>query len=54
VTNTQLYLAIGIPVALNATFLAVAITLLMSHMNSRFDAVNQSADRKPRRKGRDQ
>jgi hypothetical protein len=44
VTNTQLYLAIGIPVALNATFLAVAITLLMSHMNSRFDAVNQRFD----------
>jgi hypothetical protein len=43
-TNAQLYLAIGIPVVLNATFLTVAIMLLTSHMNSRFDSVNQRFD----------
>ena len=43
-TNTQLHLAIGIPVVLNATFLTVAIMLLSSHINSRFDAVNQRFD----------
>ena len=43
-TNAQLYLAIAIPVVLNATILTVAIMLLASHMNSRFDAVNQRFD----------
>ena len=43
-THTQIHLAIGIPVVLNATFLTVAIMLLSSHINSRFDAVNKRFD----------
>jgi hypothetical protein len=35
-TNTQLYLAIGVPMLFNAALYA----LLWSHMNSRFDAIN--------------
>ena len=39
-TDIQLYLAIGIPVVTNAAM----IGLLLSHMNTRFDAVNQRFD----------
>jgi uncharacterized membrane protein YhiD involved in acid resistance len=39
-TNTQLYLAIGIPVVMNA----LMFTILMLHMNSRFDSVSQRFD----------
>ncbi len=39
-TNTQLYLAIGIPMLFNAAMYA----LLWSHMNSRFDAINTRFD----------
>lgn len=36
-TDLQLYLAIGVPVLFNAAALGLVATLLMSHMNSRFD-----------------
>jgi len=38
-TDTQLYLATGVPVVLNAAMLTLAVTLIMNHMNSRFDAM---------------
>ena len=37
--DTQLYLAIGVPVVLNAAMLTLAVTLMMNHMNSRFDGM---------------
>jgi hypothetical protein len=40
VTNLQLYLAIGIPAALNA----VLIGLLMAYINAKFDGVNRRFD----------
>ena len=40
VTNVQLYLAIGIPVLVNAAMFG----LLAMYMNARFDAVNQRFD----------
>jgi hypothetical protein len=40
VTNVQLYLAIGIPAALNA----VLIGLLMAYINAKFDGVNRRFD----------
>jgi len=43
-TGTRLYLAIGVPVVLNAVMLTIAITLLLAHMNSRFDAVHSRFD----------
>ena len=39
-TDTQRYLAIGIPVVTNAAM----IGLLIAYMNGRFDAVNQRFD----------
>jgi hypothetical protein len=39
-TNAQLYLAIGVPIAANA----VLIGLLMAYNNARFEAVNQRLD----------
>jgi hypothetical protein len=39
-TNTQLYLAIGIPILFNA----VLICLIIAHINAGFDAVNQRFD----------
>jgi len=39
-TDTQPYLAIGIPVVTNAAM----IGLLIAYMNGRFDAVNQRFD----------
>ena len=36
-TNVQLYLAIGIPVALNA----VLVGLLMAYINAKFEGVNE-------------
>ena len=36
-TNAQLYLALGVPVLLNAAMFG----LLMAYMNAKFDAVNQ-------------
>jgi hypothetical protein len=38
-SDTQLHLAIGVPVVLNAAMLTLAVTLIMNHMNSRFDAM---------------
>lgn len=39
-TNTQLYLAIGLPMLFNAAL----IGLLVGYINARFDAVNQRFD----------
>lgn len=39
-TNTQLYLAIGVPLIFNAIFNALLIGFFWSHMNSRFEAMN--------------
>ena len=39
-TDTQLYLAIGVPMAFNA----VLITLLIALMNNRFEAINKRFD----------
>lgn len=39
-TNDQLYLSIGVPILFNA----VLYGLLWSHMNVRFDSVNQRFD----------
>lgn len=38
--NTQLYLAIGVPMMFNAVF----FVMLLAHINSRFDSVNQRFD----------
>ena len=43
-TDLQLYLAIGVPVLFNAAALGLVATLLMSHMNSRFDAIGKRFD----------
>jgi len=43
-TNLQLYLAIGVPVLLNAAALGLVAGLLMSHMNTRFEAINRRFD----------
>jgi hypothetical protein len=43
-TDPQLYLAIGVPVVLNAAMLTLAVTLLMNHMNSRFGAIDKRFD----------
>jgi hypothetical protein len=40
-SNTQLYLAIGVPIIANLIFNGVLFGLLWSHMNSRFDAVDK-------------
>ncbi len=39
-TNNQLYLAIGVPMLFNA----ILFMLFWSHLNSRFDSVNQRFD----------
>jgi hypothetical protein len=39
-TNVQLYLAIGLPIAANA----VLIGLLIAYINARFEGVNQRLD----------
>jgi len=36
-TDIQLYSAIGVPVALNATMLGIAMMLLIHHIDKRFD-----------------
>jgi hypothetical protein len=41
-TNTQLYLAIGIPILFNTAFTTVLIGFLWQHMNTRLDAVERS------------
>ena len=33
-TDTRLYLAIGVPVVVNATILGIVATLLLNHINS--------------------
>ncbi|MBO0695836.1 MAG: hypothetical protein J2P56_07005 [Verrucomicrobia bacterium] len=38
-TNTQLYLAIGVPIIVNAIFNTMLIGLTWSHFNSRIDDV---------------
>ena len=43
-TNLQLYLAIGLPVLINAGALGLVTGLLMSHMNTRFDAIDHRFD----------
>lgn len=43
-TNLQLWLAIGVPVLLNATLVITLFALLRSNMNQRFDAVDQRFD----------
>lgn len=40
-TNTQLYLAIGVPVLVNAAMITLAFTLLMIHMNTRFEDLKE-------------
>lgn len=39
-TNTQLYLAIGVPLIVSMMFNGVLIGLLWSHMNARFDGID--------------
>jgi hypothetical protein len=39
-TNEQLYLAIGIPAAINAALIAI----LMAYINSKFEGVNSKFD----------
>jgi hypothetical protein len=39
-SNTQLYLAIGLPVMVNA----VLVGLILAYMNAKFDNVNQRFD----------
>ena len=36
-TDTQLYLALGVPLIANATMLTLGFTLLMMHFNKRMD-----------------
>ncbi len=43
-TNMQLYLAIGVPVLINAGAVALAAGLIVSYMNTRFDAINKRFD----------
>jgi hypothetical protein len=43
-TNLQLYLAIGLPVLFNTAALGLVAGLLMSHMNTRFDAIDRRFD----------
>jgi len=38
-TDTQLYLAIGVPIVTNAAMLTLAVTLLLMHINARFDGM---------------
>jgi hypothetical protein len=40
-TNTQLYLAIGIPIVFNMAFTSLLIGFFWMHMNMRLDAVNE-------------
>ena len=37
--DAQLYLTIGVPIVTNAAMLTLAVTLLLMHMNSRFDGM---------------
>jgi nitrogen fixation-related uncharacterized protein len=37
VTNAQLYLAIGVPIIVNALFNTILIGFFWSHINTRFD-----------------
>ena len=43
-TDIQLYLAIGVPVVLNATMMGIVTMLLMHHIDRRMDAINQRFD----------
>jgi len=43
-TDTQLYLAIGVPIVTNAAMLGIVVTLLLQHMNARFDAQDKRID----------
>ena len=43
-TDTQLYLAIGVTVVLNATMIGLLAMLLLSHMNARFEDLNRRMD----------
>ena len=44
VTNQQLYLAIGVPMLFNATLTGIAVTLLVTHINTRFTAIDKRFD----------
>ena len=48
-TDTQLYLAIGVPVVANATMLGVVAMLLLHHMDARFEAQDKLFTEKLRR-----
>jgi hypothetical protein len=43
-SDTQLYLAIGVPIVTNAAMLTLAVTLLLMHINSRFGAMDKRFD----------
>ena len=43
-TNAQLYMAIGVPLVFNTVALLLAVGLLKSYMNTKFDAINQRFD----------
>ena len=43
-TNTQLYLAIGVPILFNFAIVLTFFLLLNGNINQRFDAVNQRFD----------
>jgi hypothetical protein len=42
--NQQLYLAIGIPMLFNAALIGLLASLLLGHMNARFDAIDSRFD----------
>jgi predicted ATPase len=44
VTNQQLYLAIGLPMLFNATLIGLVAGLFLSHINTRFDAIDRRFD----------
>ena len=41
-TDTQLYLAIGVPIVMNAFMLGIVATLLSNHMNARFASLENA------------
>ncbi len=43
-TDAQLYLAIGVPIAFNFAIMLTFFVLLNGNINARFDAVNQRFD----------
>jgi hypothetical protein len=43
-TNQQLYIAIGVPMLFNAALIGLLASMLISHMNARFNAINKRFD----------